>query len=47
MSLEVQSTPTTIAARLDDRPVPKRIALIALATDHTTERDFARMRRWM
>jgi maleate isomerase len=43
MSLEVQSTPTTIAARLDDRPVPKRIALIALATDHTTERDFARI----
>ena len=28
---------------LDDRPVPFRIGMIALATDHTTERDFARM----
>ena len=29
--------------RLDDRPVPRRIGLILLATDHTTEPDFARM----
>jgi len=27
---------------LDTRPVPRRIGVIALATDHTTERDFAR-----
>lgn len=38
--------PTILAeedVRLDPRPVRWRIALIALATDHTTERDFARM----
>lgn len=28
---------------LDDRPLPKRIGLIILATDHTTEPDFRRM----
>jgi len=28
---------------LDERPVPRRIGLVALATDHTSERDFARM----
>ncbi len=28
---------------LEPRPVPKRIGLIALATDHTSERDFARL----
>ncbi len=27
----------------DDRPVPRRIGLVLLATDHTTERDFARI----
>jgi maleate isomerase len=43
MALDVQARPTTIPAHLDDRPVPKRIALIVLATDHTTERDFARI----
>lgn len=31
--------------QLDDRPVPHRIGLIVLATDHTTERDFARVCR--
>jgi maleate isomerase len=31
------------APRLDDRPLPKRIGLIILATDHTTEVDFQRM----
>ena len=31
------------APRLDPRPVPRRIGLIALATDHTTEVDFARI----
>jgi maleate isomerase len=30
--------------RLDDRPAGRRIGLIALATDHTSERDFARLR---
>lgn len=29
--------------RLDDRPLQKRIGLIILATDHTTEADFQRM----
>ena len=29
---------------LDERPASHRIGLIALATDHTSERDFARMR---
>ncbi len=29
--------------RLDDRPVSKRIGLVILATDHTTEVDFQRM----
>ncbi|WP_438752298.1 ectoine utilization protein EutA [Pararhizobium sp. O133] len=31
------------APRLDDRPLEKRIGLIILATDHTTEVDFQRM----
>jgi maleate isomerase len=31
------------APRLDDRPLAKRIGLIILATDHTTEVDFASM----
>lgn len=29
--------------RLDDRPLAKRIGMVILATDHTTEVDFARM----
>jgi maleate isomerase len=29
--------------RLDDRPLAKRLGLVILATDHTTEVDFARM----
>ena len=32
-----------MASRMDARPVSKRIGLVALATDHTTEVDFARM----
>jgi maleate isomerase len=28
---------------LDDRPVSGRIGLVVLATDHTVERDFARL----
>ena len=31
------------APRLDDRPLDKRVGLIVLATDHTTEVDFQRM----
>jgi maleate isomerase len=31
------------APTLDARPVPRRIGLVVLATDHTSERDFARM----
>ncbi|MFD2815893.1 hypothetical protein ACFSYD_18380 [Paracoccus aerius] len=26
---------------LDDRPLPRRVGLVTLATDHTTEVDFA------
>ena len=33
----------TFPAELDDRAVPRRIALVVLATDHTTERDFSRL----
>ena len=29
--------------QLDDRPVARRIGLVLLSTDHTSERDFARM----
>ncbi|WP_027257886.1 ectoine utilization protein EutA [Leisingera aquimarina] len=43
MALDIQSAPSRVPARLDDRPVKKRIALVALATDHTSERDFARI----
>lgn len=43
MALDVQSSVSTVTAQLDARPVSKRIGLVALATDHTTEIDFARM----
>ncbi|WP_313530936.1 ectoine utilization protein EutA [Shinella sp.] len=36
-------TLTTRAPKLDDRPLEKRVGLIILATDHTTEVDFQRM----
>ena len=29
--------------RLEDRPLARRVGLIALATDHTSEPDFRRM----
>jgi len=32
-----------VAIELDAEPVPRRIGLIILSTDHTTERDFARL----
>ena len=43
MALDIHSTPATIPARLDGRPVPKRIGLVTLATDHTSECDFSRI----
>ncbi len=43
MELTVQSSVSTVASQLDVRPIAKRIGLVALATDHTTEVDFARM----
>ncbi|WP_421593191.1 ectoine utilization protein EutA [Shinella sp. M27] len=36
-------TLATRAPKLDDRPLEKRVGLIILATDHTTEVDFQRM----
>ncbi|TIY00902.1 MAG: ectoine utilization protein EutA, partial [Mesorhizobium sp.] len=38
---EIRLTPTRPA--LDARPLEKRVGLIILATDHTTEPDFRRM----
>lgn len=43
MALDIRSSISTVAAQLDARPMKKRIGLVALATDHTTETDFARM----
>jgi maleate isomerase len=43
MALDVHSSISPVTARLDARPVARRIGLVALATDHTTETDFARM----
>ena len=43
MALDVQSSISSVSALLDTRPVATRIGLVALATDHTTETDFARM----
>jgi maleate isomerase len=43
MALDIHSTPSRVPALLEDRPVKKRIALVALATDHTSERDFSRI----
>jgi maleate isomerase len=36
-------TPASRAPQLDDRPLKKRIGLIILATDHTSEVDFQRL----
>ena len=41
MTPAIQTAPR--AARLDPRPMAQRIGLVALATDHTTEVDFARI----
>lgn len=39
----VRSVLSRVPAALDARPVPVRIGLVALATDHTSEVDFARI----
>ncbi len=43
MARIVQTTVMPVPVELDERPVRKRIGFIALATDHTSERDFARI----
>ncbi|WP_271950052.1 ectoine utilization protein EutA [Ruegeria faecimaris] len=43
MALDIQSSTSSVALALDARPVTHRIGLVALATDHTTETDFARI----
>ncbi len=34
---------STLPLSFDDRPLPKRVGLVILATDHTSEPDFRRM----
>ncbi|WP_049734906.1 ectoine utilization protein EutA [Rhizobium ecuadorense] len=43
MTTAIEIIPAGRPPRLDDRPLEKRIGLIILATDHTTEVDFRRM----
>ncbi|MEO1703686.1 MAG: ectoine utilization protein EutA [Pseudomonadota bacterium] len=43
MELALKSSVSTAASKLDARPVAKRIGLVVLSTDHTTEVDFSRM----
>ena len=43
MTAEIKIIPAGRLPRLDDRPLERRIGLIILATDHTTEVDFRRM----
>ncbi|ACI58695.1 ectoine utilization protein EutA (plasmid) [Rhizobium leguminosarum bv. trifolii WSM2304] len=43
MTAGIKIIPAGRLPRLDDRPLEKRIGLIILATDHTTEVDFRRM----
>ena len=43
MTAAIEIIPVGRLPRLDDRPLEKRIGLIILATDHTTEVDFRRM----
>lgn len=43
MTAEIEIIPADRLPRLDDRPLEKRIGLVILATDHTTEVDFQRM----
>jgi maleate isomerase len=41
MTVEIRLAPRR--PLLEDRPLPRRVGLVALATDHTTEVDFARI----
>jgi len=43
VTLGVKASMSSVAARLDARAIAKRIGLVVLATDHTTESDFARL----
>ncbi|AML52900.1 ectoine utilization protein EutA [Falsihalocynthiibacter arcticus] len=43
MPMNVTSTVSAVPIEMDARPVKKRIALVVLATDHTTELDFSRI----
>ncbi|RFB84120.1 ectoine utilization protein EutA [Rhizobium leguminosarum bv. trifolii] len=43
MTAKIEIIPAGRLPRLDDRPLERRIGLIILATDHTTEVDFRRM----
>ncbi|MGO6855520.1 ectoine utilization protein EutA [Rhizobium leguminosarum] len=43
MTVEIEIIPAGRPPRLEDRPLEKRIGLVILATDHTTEVDFQRM----
>ena len=43
MTKTIEINVASRAPKLDDRPLAKRIGLIILATDHTTEVDFQRM----
>ncbi|QND54438.1 ectoine utilization protein EutA (plasmid) [Phyllobacterium sp. 628] len=43
MGIPVRVTQTMTPLSFDDRPIAKRVGLVILATDHTTEPDFQRM----
>ena len=43
MAPDIQSSVLPGPVALDDRPVRHRVGLVLLSTDHTTERDFARL----
>ena len=42
-TMDIRMETASRAPRMDDRPLLKRIGLIILATDHTTEVDFQRL----
>lgn len=41
MGIPIKVTQTMTPLGFDDRPIAKRIGLVILATDHTTEPDFS------
>lgn len=43
MGIPIKVTQTMTPLDFDDRPIAKRIGLVILATDHTTEPDFQRL----